>query len=190
MKPHEELRRLVRDWLRKADLDCDVAPRLVSEGHRFRDRVAFHAQQAVEKYLKSILVYHQAESPRTHDIERLLRMLRDVEPSVAEGLAEVKWLTPFGVDIRYPGDFPKRGREMRLGHFNSAQLARRTAMLVQSSFIEDSVIHRPTETKRPKTSGGSLQTHRGAGGNLFDVDAGAAVIGGVNSQILGGAIGS
>ncbi|MGA2742412.1 MAG: hypothetical protein ABSG65_33860 [Bryobacteraceae bacterium] len=33
MKSREaELRDLVRDWLRKGDLDCDVAARLASEG--------------------------------------------------------------------------------------------------------------------------------------------------------------
>ena len=66
MKSREaQLRDLVRDWLRKADLDCDVAARLVSEGDRFRDIVAFHCQQAVEKYLKSILVQVELERRRT-----------------------------------------------------------------------------------------------------------------------------
>jgi HEPN domain-containing protein len=78
----------VRDWLRKADLDCDVAARLASEGDRF-------------------LVRHQVEFRKTHDIERLLQVLRGVEPSIAEGITDAKWLTPFGVDIRYPGDFPE-----------------------------------------------------------------------------------
>jgi HEPN domain-containing protein len=116
MKSREaELRHLVRDWLSKADLDCDVSARPASEGDRFRDIVAFHCQQAVEKYLKSILVRHQVEFRKTHDIERLLHILRAVQPSIAETLADAKWLTPFGVDIRYPGDFPKRFRETRSG---------------------------------------------------------------------------
>lgn len=108
MKPVEdELRGLVADWVRKAHLDIDVAARLVGEGAKFRDIVAFHSQQAVEKYLKALLVRHQVEFPKTHDIERLLRMLRTVEPETADALLEAKWLTPFGVDIRYPGDFPE-----------------------------------------------------------------------------------
>lgn len=108
MKSREgELRDLVRDWLRKADLDCDVAARLASEGDRFRDIVAFHCQQAVAKYVKAILVRHQVEFRKTHDIERLLHILRGVEPSIADGLVNAKWLTPFRVNIRYPGDFPE-----------------------------------------------------------------------------------
>jgi HEPN domain-containing protein len=138
MKSREaELRDLVRDWLRKADLDCDVAARLVSEGDRFRDIVAFHCQQAVEKYLKSILVRHQVEFRKTHDIERLLYILRGVEPSIAEGLAGAKWLTPFGVDIRYPGDFPETlpGDETRA--LGLAQGAKEAAMALLSPFLAE-----------------------------------------------------
>jgi len=141
MKSREgELRDLVRDWLRKANLDCDVAARLASEGDRFRDIVAFHCQQAVEKYLKSILVRHQVEFRKTHDIERLLHILRGVEPTSAEELADAKWLTPFGVDIRYPGDFPETlpGDEHRA--LGLAQRAREAAAAVLSPFLakEDS----------------------------------------------------
>ena len=129
------LRNLVRDWLRRADLDCDAAARLASEGDRFRDIVAFHAQQAVEKYLKALLVCHQVEFRKTHDIEQLLFMVRGVEPSVAEELIETKWLTPFGVDIRYPGDFPGTlpGDEDRA--LSMAQSARQVVLSVLSRFL-------------------------------------------------------
>ena len=36
------------------------------------DIICFHAQQCVEKYLKSILVLHQIPVPKTHDIEKVL----------------------------------------------------------------------------------------------------------------------
>jgi len=67
----------------------------------------FHAQQAVEKYLKALLVRQQIEFPKTHDIEKLLRLLRTVYPELADSLLDAKWLTPCGVEIRYPGDFPE-----------------------------------------------------------------------------------
>jgi len=152
MKSREaELRDLVRDWLRKADMDCDVAARLVSDGDRFRDIVAFHCQQAVEKYLKSILVRHQVEFRKTHDIERLLDILRGVEPSIAEGLAGAKWLTPFGVDIRYPGDFPETlpGDETRA--LGLAQGAREAAIALLSPFLAEFDSARvDTEAEGPK----------------------------------------
>jgi HEPN domain-containing protein len=105
-QPEDEVRRLVADWIRKADLDLDTATRLAADGERFRDIAAFHCQQAVEKYLKACLVRHQVEFPRTHDIERLLRILHSVESGIAVALVDAKWLTPFGVEIRYPGEVP------------------------------------------------------------------------------------
>lgn len=60
--PEEEIRRLVGEWLKKADLDLRTVLRLSAESE-FRDIVGFHAQQAAEKYLKALLTRHQIEFP-------------------------------------------------------------------------------------------------------------------------------
>jgi HEPN domain-containing protein len=104
--PEEEIRRLVAEWIKKADLDFSTTVRLSAEPE-FRDIVVFHAQQAVEKYLKALLTRHQTEFPKTHVIQRLLLLLQPVEPGLATALENAKWLSPFGVDIRYPADFPE-----------------------------------------------------------------------------------
>ena len=50
MKPHEEaVRRVVAEWLRKADADLALASHLLGEGSLFPSAVAFHSQQAAEK---------------------------------------------------------------------------------------------------------------------------------------------
>ncbi len=104
--PHEnELRRLVAEWLRKADLDFNTVVRLGPE-EAFRDVVAFHAQQSAEKYLKALLTFHQIEFPKTHELRHLLGLLREAEPQLALALSDVRWLEPFGVEIRYPADRP------------------------------------------------------------------------------------
>jgi HEPN domain-containing protein len=107
---------MVAMWVKRADLDLAVANRLLGEEETFRDIVGFHCQQAVEKYLKAALVHHQIEFPRTHDIERLLRILDAVEPQLADAASDAKWLTPFAVEFRYPGDTP----EMLPGDANRA----------------------------------------------------------------------
>ena len=104
--PEAEVRRLVADWIRKADLDLDTAVRLIAEA-RFRDIVAFHAQQAAEKYLKALLTRHQVEFPKTHVIRALLALLHPLEPALAQSLDGANWLSPFGAEIRYPGDRPE-----------------------------------------------------------------------------------
>jgi hypothetical protein len=67
----------------------------------------FPLQQDAEKYLKAFLVSLQIEFPKTHDLEELLELLAPVRPDVAAMPEGIEVLNPFGVKIRYPGDFPE-----------------------------------------------------------------------------------
>jgi HEPN domain-containing protein len=108
MKPPDAaLRELVLQWLDKAAADFDAAEQLSTQGGRFREIVAFHCQQAVEKYLKALLVRRQIEFPKTHDIAKLLDRVATVDASAAERLRDADALTPFGVEARYPSDAPE-----------------------------------------------------------------------------------
>ena len=123
MKPPEEaLRSLVAEWVAKADKDFQAAVRLLDEGAYFREIVGFHSQQAAEKYLKALLVRHQVEFPKTHDIGELLDLMARIDSSAAGALRDADLLTPLGVEIRYPGDAP----EMQPGGESAVvELARR-----------------------------------------------------------------
>ena len=106
MRPPEEvLRDLVRDWVGKADLDYRAAERLLQDQERLREIIAFHCQQAAEKYLKGFLVRHQVEFPKTHNFRQLLNLVSRVSPEMAASLKDAAELGPYGVDVRYPGDF-------------------------------------------------------------------------------------
>jgi HEPN domain-containing protein len=76
----------------------------VAASIRLREIVGFHCQQTVQKYLKVLLTFYQIEFPKTHEIERLLTLVNSANPEAASALGCVKWLGPFAVDIRYPGD--------------------------------------------------------------------------------------
>lgn len=107
MTPHEEARqRLVGDWLTRADSDLAVAERLLGEQGPFCNAVAFHCQQAAEKYLKAVLTLWQIEFPKTHVIAVLLKLVQTRDAELAESLMETVSLTPYGVELRYPGDRP------------------------------------------------------------------------------------
>ena len=93
----------VRQWLGKAQKDPRAAKVLLSGELEDFDPVGFHAQQAAEKFIKAVLVRHQIEFPKTHDLALLRRRLAQVDRALADSLAPVDALTPYGVEFRYPG---------------------------------------------------------------------------------------
>jgi HEPN domain-containing protein len=108
MKPPEEIKiEFTREWLRKADSDFKTAQHLYQSGPDFVEGAAFHSQQAAEKYLKAFLVWHQIEFQKTHDIKALLRLATKADENIPEILQDAVRLTPYGVEYRYPGDYPK-----------------------------------------------------------------------------------
>ena len=65
--------------------------------------VCFHAQQAVEKYIKALLTELAIGFPRVHDIGDLLERVPDAVRPQIEPVAQEK-LTYYAVASRYPGD--------------------------------------------------------------------------------------
>lgn len=136
MKPPEApLVRLVRQWIGKGDIDYRTAERLLRDDDPIREAVAFHCQQAVEKYLKAVLVSRQVEFPKTHSIAQLLDLISGFAPVLAATLTDTVPLTPFGVQIRYPGDFAELlpGQEQEL--FELAKKARRSVLRELEAFL-------------------------------------------------------
>jgi HEPN domain-containing protein len=107
MRPPEEAKReLVARWLTKAEDDWRLCHRLATDSEPYAEATAFHAQQAVEKYLKAFLTWLQLEFPKTHDIKRLLKLAQARDPSLAEELSNAADLTAYAVEYRYPGEYP------------------------------------------------------------------------------------
>jgi HEPN domain-containing protein len=106
-RPEEVKLEFTREWVCKAEADFKAASLLLKAGEDYLFQTAFHAQQSAEKYIKAFLVWQQIEFPKTHDIAKLLALAAQVVPDLPEILAEAKTLTPFGVDYRYPGDYPE-----------------------------------------------------------------------------------
>jgi HEPN domain-containing protein len=107
MRPPEEVKLdLVSQWLNKAEDDYLVCQHLISEKGLFLSAIGFHAQQAAEKYLKAYLVERQIDFPKTHNLGILLDLIALADPNLAACLNGTTALNPYGVDFRYPGDFP------------------------------------------------------------------------------------
>ena len=107
MKPPDVVKmEFVRGWVRKAEDDFLAAKHLCVGGDDYVYGATFHAQQAAEKYLKTFLVWHQIEFPKTHDINALLKLAESADSEIPHVLANATELTPYGVEYRYPGDYP------------------------------------------------------------------------------------
>jgi HEPN domain-containing protein len=128
--PDEVLRSLVAQWTAKAEQDFEAAVHLLEEGGRFAETIGFLSQQSVEKYLKAFLISRRIEFPRTHDIHRLLQLLATADAEMAATLTDAELLTPFGVEVRYPGDKPEM---LPGGTSASVELARRVKDAVMAS---------------------------------------------------------
>jgi HEPN domain-containing protein len=103
MPPQDDpARQLVRHWLTRADEDLAVAQHLLSQRPEYPATIAFHSQQAAEKCLKAVLVRHQVEFPKTHDIEELLNLVASADACLADDLRGAAMLTPYAVEARYP----------------------------------------------------------------------------------------
>ena len=76
MPPEEVKRRIVNGWLDRANADIALAEHLLSGEAAFLDAIAFHCQQAAEKYLKALLTWWGIEFPKTHELARLIKWLK------------------------------------------------------------------------------------------------------------------
>ena len=92
----------VRAWLNKADHDLITAQRVLEIEPMILDTACFHCQQAVEKYLKGFLAYHNKEIERTHDIIFLLSLCSKIDTAFSE--VEPLNINAYAVQGRYPDD--------------------------------------------------------------------------------------
>ncbi len=88
---------------RKAAGDEDVVRRLIDIPEVADETLGFHAQQAVEKLIKAVLVRNGVAYDRTHNIAYLLTLLDGAGVDVPAGVSQEDLiaLSPWAVQFRY-----------------------------------------------------------------------------------------
>jgi len=66
--------------------------------------ICFHCQQAVEKYLKWVLVLHDIDPPKIHDLEELEKLCETIIPQFETIYEKCAVLTEYAVHTRYPDE--------------------------------------------------------------------------------------
>src|SRR3990170_8901068 len=95
---------VVRAWFKKAENDLITAEHTMKLKHPPCDTICFHAQQCAEKCLKGFLTFHEIDFPKTHSLEDLVLLCKNVVPSLESELEDMEVLSSYGVEIRYPGE--------------------------------------------------------------------------------------
>jgi len=106
----QAVRELVTEWMRRARSDLALA-NLIEVEEISPEILAFHAQQAVEKALKALLVQRQVDFPRTHNIGMLFILCAESGYEVEDYLREADKLSDYAVAARYPGEMTEVSRE-------------------------------------------------------------------------------
>jgi HEPN domain-containing protein len=86
---------------RKADEDATAVRELAGNGRVADSVVGFHAQQAIEKWLKAVIAASGTTFDRTHDLDLLIEKAHDAGHQLPVDADDVIALTQYAVPFRY-----------------------------------------------------------------------------------------
>ncbi len=92
---------LARVLARKAEGDRKAMRRLASDAEIDDESVGFHAQQAIEKWIKAVMASRGLPEVRIHDLTGLLDILEAAEIEPPPGSDRFEFLTLYAVPLRY-----------------------------------------------------------------------------------------
>jgi HEPN domain-containing protein len=112
--------------LRKARDDFSAAHCLANSSEVSLWTVGFHAQQAVEKATKAVLIKQGIRYPFTHDIAALFKLVEQAGLPLPHSSEDMPYLTPFGTLFRYEDEewgLPEGLNEARILHWAEEAVA-------------------------------------------------------------------
>lgn len=97
---HDEM----TQWIIKGDHDLGTAKITFLHIPEYMDTVTFHCQQAVEKYLKSYLLFLSVPFKFTHDLVYLLDLICQKDDEFKNQYNTLAELQSYSVEVRYPNE--------------------------------------------------------------------------------------
>ena len=93
----------LRQWIEIADSDFAAAQHMANTMRPTPyEIICFHCQQAAEKYLKWVLVLHDIDPPKIHDLEELEKFCENINSQFKTLYEKCAVLTEYAVHSRYP----------------------------------------------------------------------------------------
>ena len=103
-----------REWLDYARRDLLSAEHLLTMWPVPVEIICFLCQQCAEKSLKGVLVEHNCEPPKTHDLNRLCKLCEDLDARFARWKDMCSDLAPYASRSRYPNGPEVTEEDMRV----------------------------------------------------------------------------
>ena len=98
-----------KEWLDRAKSSLAISKNKTNDDIFYED-LCFQAQQAVEKALKGLLIFYNAEPEKTHNLVSLIKELSKYM-DIPEEINEAVILNDYAVQTRYPGGYTPIGEE-------------------------------------------------------------------------------
>jgi HEPN domain-containing protein len=90
-------------WMDRARSSLVISKTRYNENVFYED-LCFQAQQAVEKALKALLIFHKVDPEKTHNLVALIKELSKYI-AVPDEINETAILNDYAVQTRYPGGY-------------------------------------------------------------------------------------
>lgn len=92
-------------WLDKAEDDLSFAKDVLEDGKNRYDYICWLAEQAVEKYLKALLIKNKGRldvSDKTHNLVYLASALKSFNFNLENFQKDLRWFSEIYLPARYP----------------------------------------------------------------------------------------
>ena len=97
----EAFKKQAEEWFERGLHDIETAQLLFDE-QGYTDSIAYHIQQAIEKYLKGYLVFNGKKPPRIHELDTLLNHIARFDDSFNGFLELCEKASRYYIEERYP----------------------------------------------------------------------------------------
>ena len=98
---NEGFKKQASEWFERGQHDIETA-QLVYDEQGYTDSIAYHIQQAIEKYLKGYLVLHGKKPPKIHELDTILNHIRLFDSSFTDFLDLCEKASRYYIENRYP----------------------------------------------------------------------------------------
>ena len=127
---------IVKQWIEKGDHDLGTAQVTFLYLPKYSDTIAFHCQQAAEKYLKGYLLFLDIPFQRKHSLNYLLGLISTKIQVNYEIYDNASILEEFAVEIRYPDTFIELSDEDIQQAFEISKLIRKYVLSLMNITVD------------------------------------------------------